>query len=320
MSFSQEVKEELIGVRLRHEEDGKKLVSGASLAAATLKFSRQHRTWGLQLVSESEKCISFIAKLASRSYELSNEIALNVHERLKARNTELFLYGKGLDSLCADAGLISFDEHGEKSYVSRIPDGLDSDHALRAFVRGVFLMCGYVSDPEKSCHAEMIFKNEIIAGGMIDLLSARGIPPKLSRRRNQFVAYIKSGDTVEDFLTFMGAGESMLRLSEQRMIREAANNTNREVNCLSANLEKAARASASQIADIELVLTELGPDAMSEEVYEAARARMEYPELTLSELAERLLIGKSAVNYRLRKIAKLAEEIKNAKDRTERMN
>lgn len=313
MSFSQEVKEELIEVRLRRDDDALKLVSGAALASASLKYSQRFRSWGLNLVSENEKCIAFIAKLASKGYGLENQMILNVHERLKARNTELFLYGDGLDRLCEDAGLLEIDENGDKSYVTHIPDGLDSEHSLRAFVRGVFMMCGSVSDPEKSCHAELVLKNENVAKELQKLVTERGIPPKVSRRRGTFVVYMKNGDTVEDFLTFMGAGESMLRVSEQRMIREAANNINREVNCVAANLEKAAKASAKQMEDIRLVVSELGYDALSEELYETASARLENPELSLSELAEKLSIGKSAVNYRLRKISKKADEIRNGK-------
>lgn len=311
MSFSQEVKDELIGVRLRRDDDGAKLVAGAVLSSAVLKYSRRLRAWGLNLVSENEACINFIAKLALRCYELEHVIVLKEHQRLKALNTELFLYGKDLDRLCVDAGLVSYDQNGEKSYVTSIPKGLEAEHSLRAFIRGAFLMCGTVASPEKSCQAELVLKNEAAAKGIARLLTERGIPPKLTTRRNLFIVYMKNGDTVEDFLTFMGAGESMLLLSEQRMIRGAANKANREINCLSANLEKAARASAQQMEDIELVITNLGADALSEELYETARARMDNPELTLSELAEKLEVGRSAVNYRLKKIAGLADEIRS---------
>lgn len=317
MSFSQEVKEELIGVRLRHEEDGAELVAGAAAAAASLKYSRTLKKWGLHLVSENEKSIGFLAKLAWKAYGLSNEISLTVHERLNARNTELFLYGEGLERLCLDAGVMSIDENGEKSYDYRFPDGLDSDHLLRAFVRGVFLVCGTVADPSKSCHAELVLKNEQLARGLIGALSEKGVAPKLAKRRSLFIVYMKNGDTVEDFLTFMGAGESMLRLSEQRMIRGAANNSNREVNCYSANIDKAARASARQVEDIKLILSSLGFDALSEDLYELARIRMENPDLTLSQISELSGLGRSAVNYRLNKIKRLADEIRAAGEETE---
>lgn len=311
MSFSQEVKTELIEVRLRRESDGAKLVDGATFAAASLKYSRTHRTWGLHYVSESSACINFIAKLAVKSYELEQEISLNVHQRLHARNTELFLFGKDTDKLCEEAGLISYDEKGEKSFETHIPEGLESEHACRAFIRGVFLICGSVSDPTGGCHAELVFKNEALAKEICSLLAERGIPPKTAKRKNQWIVYMKNGDTVEDFLTFMGAGESMLAVRDGRMIREAANNSNREVNCLLANMEKAAKASALQVEDIKLILTEIGADALSDELYELASERMANPELTLTELAENLGIGRSAANYRLKKIHSIAEKIRD---------
>lgn len=318
MSFSREVKEELIEVRLRREDDGRKLVWGALLSSAYLKYSRKYRKWGLNLVSESAECIGFIAKLALRSYDLEHEIVLNVHERLNARNTELFLYGNDLDRLRLDSGLASVDVNGEKNYDPRLPEGLGSEHSLRAFVRGMFLMCGTVSDPKKGCHAELALKNEKLAENIIKLLTERNIPPKLSHRRNFCVVYFKNGDTVEDFLTFMGAGEAMLRVSEQRMIREAANNSNREVNCFAANQEKAALASAHSAEDIRLIVSELGYDAFSEELYEVAAARLEDPDFTLTQLSEKLGIGRSAVNYRLKKIKKLADELRAGKATTEK--
>ena len=315
MSFSAEVKEELISVRLRRSDDAVKLVSGYTLAAASLKYSRAHRQWGLHYVSENPACINFIAKLAVKAYELESEIALNVHQRLHARNTELFLYGPGVDALCFDSGLMSLDENGEKSFETKLPEGLDSEHSCRAFVRGVFLACGTVSDPKSSCHAELVLKNEFVAEELIKLLSEREIPPKLSRRRGLFVVYMKNGDTVEDFLTFMGAGEAMLAVREQRMLREVKNNSNREVNCFSANMEKAAKASAQQMEDIRLIISELGPDALSEGLYEVAYARMGNPELTLAELAKAIGIGRSAVNYRLKRISALAAEIRKENTR-----
>lgn len=310
MSFSREVKEELMEVRLRRGSDGAMLVAGFTIAGASLKYSRAHRTWGLHYVSENEALINFIAKLACKNYELEQETALTVHERLHARNTELLLYGRDMDRLCVDSGLVSFDENGDKCFDMRLPDGLESEHACRAFIRGIFLACGTVSDPATGCHAEMVFKNEYLARKTAELLEYRDIPPKIAQRRNLWVVYMKNGDTVEDFLTFMGAGEAMLSVLEQRMLRKAKNNSNREVNCFSANMEKAAKASAAQREDIELIWNELGPDALSEELYEVASARMANPEFTLTELAEVTGIGRSAVNYRLKKIAAIAKDIR----------
>ncbi len=310
MSFSREVKSELIEVRLRREDDGAKLVCGAALAAASLSYSQKLRKWGLKIVSESGEVISFITKLALKNYELEQETVINRHERLRASNTELFLYGRGLESLMEGAGLLSYDENGEKSYDARIPEGLESDHAFRAFIRGMFLACGTVADPAKRCHIEFVLKNEHIARSITRLLAERGIPPKLAQRKSLWVVYIKNGDTAEDLLAFMGAGESMMAMSEQRLLREMRNNSTREINCFLANTDKSAKASAKQVEDIGLIVSRLGFDALSEELYEVAKARFDEPELSLSQLADKLGLGKSAVNYRLKKIAAIADDLR----------
>ena len=52
-------------------------------------------------------------------------------------------------------------------------------------------------------------------------------------------------------------------------------------------------------------------EKLEETLKEIAKLRLEYPEMNLSELGKKLSnpIGKSGVNYRLKKIIKIAEEI-----------
>ena len=311
MSFSRSVKMELIEVRLRHDTDQLELISGYTLAIASLKYIPKARSWALRYVTECAPALSYVSKLIGRAYKVEHELYVTLHQRLKAQNTELLVYGEELDKLMNDIGFSSLDESGERSFNMRMPDGLESDHAVRAFIRGVFLACGSVSDPAKGCYAELVFKNEQLARSVLKLLFARDISCKITIRKNSWIVYLKEGEMVEDFLTFMGAGESMLAVREQRMYREIANNSNREVNCFSANMEKAARASASQVEDIALILNERGADCLSEQLYEVASARMANPEMTLSQLADALGIGKSAVNYRMRKLSAIADEIKH---------
>ena len=309
MSFSQTVKKELADVRLRHDEDRLLLISGYTLAIASLKYVKSGG-WGLRYVSECAPAVRFIAKLISQAYDIDQQISVTVHQRLHAKNTELTVFGRELEKLMLDTGFATLEPDGTRSFTRRLPEGLENDHACRAFIRGVFLACGSVSDPAKGCHAELVIKDELLARTILKLLADKGVSGKLTIRKSTWVVYFKEGEKVEDFLTFMGAGEAMLAVSEQRMLREIANNSNREVNCFSANMEKAARASAAQVEDIRLILTEKGTDCLTDELYEVASARMANPDMTLSQLAELLEIGKSAVNYRLRKLAEIAKCIK----------
>ncbi len=298
---------------MRRGVDHKLLISGYTLAIASLKYVPKARAWGLRFVGECGAAVNYAAKLICQTYKLEQLVTLTEHERLNAKNTELVVYGEELDALMEDTGFATTMPNGERSYIPRLPGGLDSEHGCRAFIRGVFLACGSVSDPAKGCHAELVIKHELLAREVMRQLMLRGIMAKLTVRKSCWVLYLKDGEMVEDFLTFMGAGEAMLAVREQRMLREIANHSNREVNCIAANIEKTARAAVSQIDDITLVLTERGADCLNEQLYEVASARMDNPEMTLAELGVLIGIGKSAVNYRLRKIAELANEIREEK-------
>jgi DNA-binding transcriptional regulator WhiA len=50
-------------------------------------------------------------------------------------------------------------------------------------------------------------------------------------------------------------------------------------------------------------------DTLKKDLAETATARLEYPDETLSELAERLNVSKSCLNHRLRKLVLIANEL-----------
>ena len=103
-----------------------------------------------------------------------------------------------------------------------------------------------------------------------------------------------------------------MKFEEIRVYRDIRNNVNRKVNCETANLNKTVNAAVKQIEDIKY-LKRIGElSKLSEQLQEMAQIRLENPEASLIELGELLpkKIGKSGVNYRLKAIQKIAEEIR----------
>ena len=85
---------------------------------------------------------------------------------------------------------------------------------------------------------------------------------------------------------------------------------NRLVNCEAANLNKTINASIEQIAAIKR-LQETGDfQKLEENLKEIAILRLENPNISLQELGKLLKepVGKSGVNYRLKKIIELAKD------------
>ena len=77
-----------------------------------------------------------------------------------------------------------------------------------------------------------------------------------------------------------------------------------------ANLNKTLNASVEQIDAIRKLQMNNKFNKLDENLKEIAMLRLEYPDISLVELGKKLKnpIGKSGVNYRLKKIIEMAEE------------
>ena len=72
-----------------------------------------------------------------------------------------------------------------------------------------------------------------------------------------------------------------------------------------------------QQEDIRLIAGTVGLDCLSEELREVAELRLESSGMSLSEIGASLSeqISRSGVNHRFRKLAKIADEIRNGGSR-----
>ena len=88
------------------------------------------------------------------------------------------------------------------------------------------------------------------------------------------------------------------------------NKVNRLVNCESANLNKVLNASVEQINAIKKLKENGKFEKLDNSLKEIAELRLEYPDISLLELGQKLSepLGKSGVNYRLKRLIKIAEE------------
>ena len=187
---------------------------------------------------------------------------------------------------------------------------LEEDCCIASFLRGAFLMAGTVAGPDKKSHLELKTARQSLAGEETSLLLDLGLSPKQMRRASAHILYFKDGTSVEDFLTRIGAPRAAMELMEAKVEKNIRNTINRQVNCETANLVKAADASARQIAAIRAVLDAHGEEGFPENLRETVRLRLEYPTDSLAELAQRFdpPISKPGLSHRLKKIIELASK------------
>ena len=187
---------------------------------------------------------------------------------------------------------------------------LEKDCCRRAFLRGAFLAGGSVTDPEKRYHLELSTTHWKVSRETGTLLLEMELPAKETERKGSSVLYYKQSEAIEDFLTAIGAPVSAMAVMEAKIEKDWRNEANRKTNCDSANVDKAVAAAQEQLAAIRKLEERAVLEILPEKLRQTAALRREYPETTLSELAElhEPPISKSAVNHRMRKLLTLAAE------------
>ena len=186
----------------------------------------------------------------------------------------------------------------------------------RAFLRGVFLCTGSISEPEKTYHFEIVCATPERAQQICDMMKTFNIDGKWINRKKYYVVYVKEASQIVDMLNVLEAHVSLMELENIRILKEMRNSVNRRVNCETANISKTVSAAVKQIEDITYIRDTEGFGNLSEGLREIAQLRLEYPEASLVELG-RLLptpVGKSGVNHRLRKLSMLADELRMNRD------
>ena len=189
---------------------------------------------------------------------------------------------------------------------------LSKDCCRRAFIKGAFLAAGSVSDPDKSYHFEISANTREYAQFLASVIKKCGVEAKVSRRKENFIVYLKDGDGIADMLNIMEAHVALMDIENVRIVKEVRNSVNRQVNCDIANTRKTIGAAQRQIDSINYIKEHAGLDTLSAELAEMAEVRLENPDAPLHELGQMLTvpIGKSGVNHRLAKLCEIAGDLK----------
>lgn len=183
----------------------------------------------------------------------------------------------------------------------------------RAFLRGIFLSSGSLTDPEKDYHLEIPVSDEELSGKVAEILAGYDIELKTIIRKNQYVLYAKDSEKIVDFLNVAEAHVALMDLENVRILKDVRNDVNRRVNCDTANIRKAVKAAMKQCDDIRYIESTVGWNEIDDALVYTARLRMENPDASLTELMRlhEEKVSKSGINHRLSKISEIAEKLRN---------
>lgn len=188
---------------------------------------------------------------------------------------------------------------------------LDCEACAAAYIRGAFLVCGAITNPQVDYHLEFSVPYYNLSHDLMTLLGEMGLLAKSVRRKGNYIVYFKESEQIEDCLTLMGAVGASLELMNVKMIKDIRNNANRVANCESANIDKTVAAALVQTEAVRRIDSTIGVDALPEDLRELCLLRLQNPDYSLRELGNCLEppISRSGVNHRFRRILEIAENL-----------
>ena len=260
--------------------------------------------------------------LACRGVYSDGEITISLADKAVCEFTVVLvseIYSKEAVIATSSVGgrrrLVKFYSPAAEKYLEALSEGIQFYSRCAAcnsaFLRGLFLAAGRISDPEKQYSLEFSVGKR--TERFVDFLSSLGLEPRISKKPTENVIYFKNSTQIEDFFALAGMNQTAFALMNEKIQSEIRNNVNRIANCETNNIGKAVSASMNQIALIEELTKKGLLSYLPDELELTARTRMEHKDLSLAQLAAIMTppISKPGLSHRLKKITAIAEELLN---------
>lgn len=312
MAYTADVKSELMQSPVL-----KDCCAGAELTALLLLsgsislcgLGRYRLTFG----SENAAVVRYCFTQLKRAFALAPEIrAVRSNQRGEHIRYQLQLEGEEAAGLLDRLGLLD----PKQLLGIRMRPGraiLSRECCRKAYLRGAFLACGWISQPEKAYHFEFAAPDEEQAKTLQELIARWDVQARISARKSQQIVYVKKSEDVETLLGVLGASSALLTFENVRIMKGLRNDLNRQMICDDFNTDKTVRAAAQQLDDIAVIEKYLGLGKLPASLRQVAEARIASPDATLSQLGELMdpPAAKSAVNKRIRRLGELAQKLRD---------
>ena len=313
MNFIKQVKTELIGMKERGDCCTLSLLYGIVLSSGSIGFENKQSF--LEITSTNSEIFEKINEIVNRLYGGYAELDTDEDSSLNHTTYQIKISQPFASKILTDLEIL---KNGEYNF-SFNEEIIANDCCKKAFIKGVFLACASstikIDQDEKNAgyHLEFVLQNEQVAQFLSNYLAENFIIERTVYRGSFCVVYLSDYESILTLIGLLGATDAYLALEGENVRRDMSRQINRQVNFMNANLNKLASVSAKQILAIKEIDAIIGIRTLPLSLYEVAKARLDSPEASSAELAEKVGGGltKSGINHRLRKIMTLAQSLKN---------
>ncbi len=299
MSFLREVKDEI----LYKEENNLDCVIAEihGLLNQNYKINVSKKI-SLTIIKENEYFVKRFSFLVTKYLDERFEIKV-IRSTNATRKYSYIIYFDDAESFLRKIKLLK-----DSTFVFNRKDILIDRDRIASYLRGEFFVCGIFADPNKNYHLEFRKNDFEAAKKLREYINTFKLNAKITQRKSYFIVYIKEADKISDFLKVISAYNGVLNLESLIVLKDMKNNVNRLQNCDLANLNKTISASVKHINDIEYIYENYGENYLPEDLKKIADVRIKFPDSSLVEIGKEVYppITKSSVNYKLKKISKIA--------------
>lgn len=314
MNFGESLKNEIFSKPLRERHCKKAFLAG--IIRGSGEIFENDGELGFQFKVSSEETAMQVSLLLKSLFNYDvREISVS-EDRLNAKDKIVIsISGSRAYDILKELEVLVEDKDDVIVNLKFYGELTQKECCLRSFIKGLFLTSGTCTIPNSQTatktgyHLEMVFSHYTPALETSEKLAEFGVLTKVTRRKDSFIVYIKSAEEIKDFIAFLPAPVSVLKLTDIIINRDLSNNSNRQKNCDLGNVNRQIEASIKQIDAVEKIAEIIGLETLKPDLRETAELRLSNPDDTLNELAEKLKVTKSCLNHRLRKLVSIANEL-----------
>lgn len=302
MSFAEDVKNELCQYKNETELSAKIEASCLLRMGGSILLGRRGSV-GIRLATANNAVARRVLFVLRTYFSLQTSVVIRRGLNLRKKN----MYTLTVEP--TEEGRAALEELALWPVEAVIPDSwLKTMEDRRAFLRGAFLGGGSVNRPQSDYHLEFMTANPAFGEQLIRVLRMFRITARMTERKEDYVVYLKEGDSVTGCLQIMGATSALLEFENVRVVKDMRNQVNRQVNCETANLQKTVNAAVRQLASIRIIERHGALKDLPPKLLEIAQVRLDNPDASLQDLMEALRgrLSKSGISHRFRKLEQLA--------------
>lgn len=303
MTFTMQVKDEISKIEPNS-------IDALTELSAFIRFDGTISKDEILLTMENASVARRIYKLLKTLFNVKPNIMVRVQKRFRVKQIYMLSIKENVDGI-----LEKLNIYKNKRKVLPEEFFLDSEEEVIAFLRGLFLATGSISNPQTTgYHLEFSIHTKTEAMYVVRLLKKVNVVSKILKRKTSYMVYVKSADMISDLLKMFNATNSMFFFEDIRIYRDHKNMVNRLNNCEIANQEKTIQTGLKQLEDIKYLQSHDLIPLLDERIQEVISYRLKYSETSYQELADIVSqetgkpVGKSGINHYFRKIKELVKK------------